>query len=244
MRRTAALVLTAVAATACGSGRLFRQYEYEEDMYLALDGTATVYVNSSVAALDGLRGASFSTSPNAPLDRQAVLAFFTTPFTHDVSITTSRRSNRRFVHVRLEVDDVRRLGQAAPFAWSTYQFSRDGDLFVFRQAVGRAAEKQISEAGWTGGEVVAFRIHVPSKVVYHNALPDNLKRGNILVWEQSLRERDHGVPLVFDARMQKQSILYSTLRLFGATFVIVAGMFAVLIWWILRRGASMRRASA
>ena len=213
-------------------------------MYLALDGTATVYVNSSVAALDGLRGASFSTSPNAPLDRQAVLAFFTTPFTHDVSITTSRRSNRRFVHVRLEVDDVRRLGQAAPFAWSTYQFSRDGDLFVFRQAVGRAAEKQISEAGWTGGEVVAFRIHVPSKVVYHNALPDNLKRGNILVWEQSLRERDHGVPLVFDARMQKQSILYSTLRLFGATFVIVAGMFAVLIWWILRRGASMRRASA
>ena len=44
----------------------------------------------------------------------------------------------RFVHVRLDVDDVTKLGDIAPFAWSRYQLTRDGNLFVYRQAVGAA----------------------------------------------------------------------------------------------------------
>ena len=150
-------------------------------------------------------------------------------------ISFSRRSNRRFVHVRLDVDDVRRLGEAAPFAWSTYRFERDGDLFVYRQAVGAAAARSVGDVGWTGGEVVAFRLHLPSKIVYHNTRPDNLRRGNILVWEQSLGDRVRGVPLVLDARMETQSILYRTLWLFGATVVAVAVSFGLVIWWVIGR---------
>ena len=60
-------------------GGFFRQYQYEEEVYLSLDGTATVYVNASLAALNALRGTSFATAPNAPLDREAVRAFFSTP---------------------------------------------------------------------------------------------------------------------------------------------------------------------
>ena len=52
---------------------------------------------------------------------------------------------------------------------------------------------------------------------YHNAGADNQKRGNILVWEQPLTDRLRGEPLVLDARMRTQSILSSTLWLFGAT---------------------------
>src|SRR3989338_6806260 len=78
--------MTAVAAPACGSGGdgstggggLFRQYENEEEVYLSLDGTATVYVNASLVALNALRGTSFATAPNAPLDREGVRAFFST----------------------------------------------------------------------------------------------------------------------------------------------------------------------
>src|SRR6266446_5621507 len=131
MRRGAALVLaTAIAAiaTACGSGGLFRQYEYEEEMYLSLDGTATLYVNSSLAALNALRGTSFDTSPSSGGDRSAVRAYFATPHTRVVSVKTSRRSNRDFVHVRLDVDDVRHLADAAPFSWSRYAFKKDDDL--------------------------------------------------------------------------------------------------------------------
>ena len=91
--------------------------------------------------------------------------------------------------------------------------------------------------GWTGAEIVAFRLHLPSKIDYHNTRRD-IGRGNILVWEQPLTDRLRSVPLTLDARMQTQSILYSTLWLFGSTFVAVALTFVAIIWWVLRRGAN------
>ena len=61
-----ALLLAALLTTAaCGSSGLFRQYEYEEEVYLSLDGSATVYVNSSIPALNALRGTSFDPDPDA-----------------------------------------------------------------------------------------------------------------------------------------------------------------------------------
>ena len=36
--------------------------------------------------------------------------------------------------------------------------------------------------------------------------------------------------------MKTESILYSTLKLFGVTFLVVAALFVLLIWWILRQG--------
>src|SRR5438477_9348353 len=91
MRVFAAAALIAAATAACGGGSLCRQYEYEEDVYLSLDGAATVYVNSSVAALDALRGAAFDTRPSATIDRESVRAFFSTPITRPARITISRR---------------------------------------------------------------------------------------------------------------------------------------------------------
>ena len=63
----------------------------------------------------------------------------------------------------------------------------------------------------------------------------NSRRGNILVWEQSLADRLRGAPLTLDARMETQSILYRTLWLFGATFVAVAVSFGLVIWWVVGR---------
>ena len=238
IRALVALALAAATVVACGGGGFFRQYEYEEEMYLSLDGTATLYVNSSVPALDALRGAPFDTRSNARLDREAVRALYTTAVTRVTQVTMSRRSNRRFVHVRVGVDDVRRLAEAAPFAWSTYRFERDGDLYMYQQSVGPAANKSVGSVGWNGGELVAFRLHLPSKITYHNT-GSPVRRGNILVWEQSLAGRLRGVPLILDARMETQSILYRTLWLFGATFGGVALTFGLVVWWILRRGAGV-----
>ncbi len=173
----------------------FGSTEYEEEIYLSLDGSATVYVNSSVPALNALRGASIDVSPNGTIDLAQVSALYETPVTHVSRVTQSRRSGRWFVHVRLDVADVRRLSEAAPFAWSAYRFNRDGNLFVYRQTIQAAAGKEVGDVGWTGQEVVAFRLHLPSKVRYHNTTPDNPKRGNIVVWEQRLDERRHGKPL-------------------------------------------------
>jgi hypothetical protein len=240
-----------LAASACGgTASLFRQYEYEEEMYLALDGTATVYVNSSLAALNALRGTAFDTSPAARVDVAAVRAYYTSPLTHVARVTQSRRNGRRFVHVRLDVDDVTKLGDVAPFAWSRYQLARDGNLFVYRQAVGAAANKDVGNVGWNGRELVAFRLHLPSRIRYHNTRRD-VGRGNILAWEQPLVERLRSEPVVrdttagvgvLDAQMDAESILYTTLWLFGTTFLVVAAGFGGLVWWIVRRGGSEKHA--
>ncbi len=216
----------------------FDRTEYEEDIHLSLDGTATVYVNGSVAAFEALRGAPFATDRSTRPDRRRIQEFFSTPVTRVQRATTSRRRGRPFVHVRVAVQDIRRLSEAAPFAWSTYQFDREGDLYVFKQVLGGGQVmkgKDAGDAGWTGRELVAFRVHLPSKITFHNTLPGNLKRGNILVWEQTLEERRRGTPVALDARMQTQSILYRTLSLFGATLTLVGLMFGTLIWWILRQ---------
>ena len=232
--------LCVLVVSACGGTALFRQYEYEEEIYLSLDGTATVYVNSSIAALNALRGTTFDASPDARVDTTAVRAYYATAATRVVRVSQSRRNNRRFVHVRLDVDDITRLGEVPPFAWSKYQFTSDGDLFKYRQLVGPATGRDPGNAGWTGGEIVAFRLHLPSKIRYHNTKRD-VGRGNILVWEQSLAERLRSVPIELDARMERQSILYTTLWLFGITFVAVALAFGVVVVWVVRKGARENR---
>ena len=232
-----AVLAAALTAGGCSRGERFRPFEYEEEMFLALDGSATVYVNTSVAALDALRGASFPTTPSALIDREAVRTWFTTPVTRVIGTPSlSRRSGRRFVHVRVDVDDVAKLTQAGPFAWSTYRLTHEGEMYAYKQTVGDSAHKDVGDVGWDGQEGVSFRMHLPSTVVYHNAGPKNLKRGNVIVWEQALTDRLHGEPLVLDVRMESQTILSRTLLLFGATLAAVAAMFAVLLWWILRRG--------
>jgi len=227
-----ALLLTA----ACSVNPLSRKYEYEEEIYVDLDGSATVYVNAAVPALVALRGADLPVDPAARLDRQAVRAFFESPVTSVASVTASRRDGRRYVHVRIDVEDIRRLGEAAPFAWSSYRLTSGGESVEYAQAVGPSADRSVPDVGWQGSELVAFRLHLPSRVTFHNSPTREIRRGNIIVWEQLLSERRKGVPIDIGVRMDSESILASTLLLFGAMAVLVAITFALFIWFIKRRG--------
>ena len=236
-RAPGALLCVALLAGACGfaPAGLFKQYEYEEDVYLTLDGSATIYVNGSAAAFNALRGTAFDTGPTARIDDEA-RAYFETPATRITRMSRpSTRNNRRYIHVRLDVPDVRALRTAPPFAWSTYEFRQAGEEYVFRQTVGAPAPGGAAHAGWNGDEIVAFRLHVPSRVTFHNSGAPPA-RGNILAWEQPLRDRLNGVPVLIDVRMEAQSILYSTLRLFAVTLAAAAAAFGLAIWWIMRRG--------
>ena len=238
MRLAFALVLIAVLASiACGNV-IARKYEYEEEIFLALDGSATVYVNASVPALVALRGASLPLDPNARLDRFVVRDWYTTPVTSVASVTTSRREGRRYVHLRLDVADIRRLGEATPFAWSSYRYV-EGETFEFSQEMMAAAGKDAGNAGWAGDELIAVRLHLPSVVTYHNSPSRRIERGNIVVWEQPLAERLKGTPLTIEARMEKESILFRTLALFGAMGVLVVITFIAVIWFVKSRKPSV-----
>ena len=230
-----ALVLASVLLSLACAGVIARKYEYEEEVFLSLDGTATVYVNASVPALVALRGFKLPLDPNARLDRIVVRDLYNTPVSTVESVTTSRREGRRYVHLRLSVPDIRRLGEAAPFAWSRYRYLEGDTRFEFGQQMEGAAGQDVGNVGWEGDELVAVRLHLPSRVDFHNSPARTIERGNIIVWEQPLADRIKGVPLEIAARMEKESILFRTLALFGGMAVLVAITFVGFIWFVKSR---------
>jgi hypothetical protein len=241
----AAVVLTAAAtAAACKGGLLGRQYEYEEDLYLALDGTATLVVNASLPSLVALRGLEIDTSPSARLDREKIRAIYQSPITSVTHVSPPwRRRGRRFVQVRLSISDVRRLHEVAPFAWSRYALTIEGGRAVFEQKVGASALRPgtLQQVGWDGSEIVAFRLHLPSRILWHNSRdletnqPNETARGNILTWEQHLADRLDGAPLDIRVEMDSQSILHRTLWLFLGAFAAAVVVLGALIWWAMRK---------
>jgi len=231
----ALLAASAMLATACTTV-LPRQYEYDEEVNLSLDGSATVYINGSVPAFVALRGLDLDTRPTARLDRATVRQFFSSGAATVTRLSTSRRKGRRFIHVRLTVSDVRRLSEAAPFSWATYKMNRRGDQYIYTQTVGASSGRQVGDVGWRGNELVAFRMHLPARILWHDAPSKETERGNILVWEQTLAERLKGTPIHIEARMEGQSILYSAITLFGAMAAVVVVLFAGILWWVVRKG--------
>lgn len=231
------LLLVCAIAGACSGGPFRPEYEYEEELYLSLDGSATLNVNASVASLVALRGADLDPGPRARIDRARVRALFEAPGAEAVRVSLSRRDGRRFVHVSVDIDDVRQASRIAPFAWSSYRFDRRDDLFEFRQTVGPPAGRPPADAGWTGEELVSFKMHLPSEIVSHNSA-EGPQRGNILIWEQPLVERLKGTPLDLQVHIETESILFTTLLLFGSTVVAAALAFALVVWWIVRHGAA------
>jgi len=229
-----AVLCCSVIAAACGGRILKPQYEYEEEIYLDLDGSATLNLNASVPALVALRGVDLPTDPHERLDRQKVRALFTRPGS-DVTLSLSRRDGRRFVHVSVKVDDVAQLATIPPFAWSTYRFERTADRIDYHQIVGAPTARAVGNVGWDGTEVTAFRMHLPSEILFENS-DEAVLRGNILEWEQPLAARLRGEPLDMRVQMAPESILYTTLLLFGASILAAAAAFAAVLWWIARRG--------
>lgn len=226
-----------LAGAACGGGGFFgREYEYEEEIYLKVDGSATVVVNTSLVALSALRGAPSFDAGAAGVDRDAVRRFFQSPVSEVTRVSRPwERHGRKFVQVRVTTDDIRSLSRSMPFAWSTYAFAPRGDTVTFVQAIGPAVLPNAT-GPWQGGELVAVRLHVPAKIQFHNAPSKQVERGNIVSWEQSLKDRLAGQPLRVEVRMERNSILAWTLTIFGASAAAAAILFVLVIWWVRRKG--------
>jgi hypothetical protein len=232
----------ALLCTACANP-FGREYEYEEQMYLNVDGSADVIVDSSLPALVALRGLAIDPSPRARVDTLALRRLY-----ESLGCTVRGvgqpwfRHGRRFVQVRLATADVRTLQRCGPLGWSSYAFTRSNGAIDFKQNVGPAAGGSPGEVNWTGAELIAFRLHLPSKIRFQNVrrLADNstgdTERGNILTWEQRLTDRRAGVPVDIHVIMDPESILYRTLWLFAGSFVAAVIFLVALIAWTVRTG--------
>ncbi len=231
-----AVVVTGIAAGTSCRDVIARRYEYEEDTYLRLDGSATVYVNAAVPALVALRDAPLPLDPAARLDRNDVRAFYEGPGVHVASVSVSRREGRRYVHLRLEIDDIRTLGAVAPFAWSSYGLGEKDEVLVFTQRMSEAAGRTVGDVGWHGDELVAVRLHLPSRVPFHNSPSGTVERGNIITWEQPLAARAKGEPLVIEVHLEQDSILFQTLVLFASMAALALTAIGLFVWWVRRSG--------
>ena len=232
------VALIVLMAGACQKLGLVKQYEYDERVELSLDGSAVVDITASIPALVALRGATLDVDPEARLDRQVFRRLYEGPGVAVRAVSAFRRHGRRFVHVRLDVNDIAQLPRLTPLSWSRYRLDRLEEEFRFTQEVGPVAHVDVGDVGWTGEELIAFRVHPPSRIRFHNS-PLGVERGNILVWEQPLRERLAGAPLRMEARMETESILYRTLWLFGGTFTAAMLVLATIVWWVSRKGRSV-----
>lgn len=248
----ACVIAAAAMLSACGGGLFGRVYEYEEDLYLSLDGSADLIINASIPALVALRGLDLDDAPSAQLDRNRIRAIYESPLTDVTRVSRPwRRHGRRFVQVRLHVSDVRRLSEVAPFAWSTYTLAPEGNAVAYRQAVGSSAHRPgtLENVGWTGSELVAFRLHLPSRILDHNArdleedVPLDVQRGNILSWEQQLTDRLDGRPILIEVHMDAESILQRTLWLFFGAFAAAVLLLGAIIWLTVRKGVKQRPAA-
>ena len=249
----ATLAALAGACSGRGGGLVGTEYEYEEDLTISLDGSASLVVNASIPALVALRGLPLDTAPNARADalREQLRAIYGSDNVRVGRISNWTRRGRRFVGIHLTIGDLRALTKSAPFSWAAYDLHEEGEQVVYRQTLSKPATSGVLPPGLTGDEIVAFRLHLPARIRFQNSRvleKDESRpaaRGNIVTWEQRLRERLLGKPIayaesrqpdVMEVRMDRQSILYRTLWLFGIAFVAALLVIATLIWLTMRRG--------
>jgi hypothetical protein len=243
-------VVLLVAGGGC-SNPLGPQYEYEEQVYLSVGGGATVNINASIPALVALRGADLDPSAKARVDQAAVQKVFEKSGCRDIRQVGApwRRKDRWFIQVRIEAADVRTLSKCGMLAWSSYVFEPDEAGLHYEQTVAEAANGNPGKVNWDGSELVAFRLYMPSRIVWHNLRrldrdePGEVGRGNILTWEQHLADRRAGTPVHMDVRMETESILRHTLTLFAGAAVAAVALLGAIVWLTIRKGRARARSS-
>jgi hypothetical protein len=240
--------------TACAGGGFGRQYEYDEQIYLSADGSASVDISASIPALIALHGLPLDPAPRARIDRDEVRAMVEEPGLEIARVSRVwRRDGRQFIQIRVDVEDVRTLGSTKLFQWAAVTLTDMPDgTREFRERIGAPVGKGTdpASAGWTGRELVAFKLHLPSRIHAHNVRDidtnetGTVARGNILTWEQRLADRLAGKPIDMHVSMESGSILYRTLSIFALSFGAAILLLSLIIWSIIRRGRARNRARA
>ena len=204
-----AIVLAAAAVAACsgrGVGPLGPEYEYEEDLTLGLDGSATMIVNASVPALVALRGLPLNADPLVRADQlKAQVRDVYASAVRDVAAREHVDAARPALRRRPPPDPGHpRPAEGSAVLVGHYELREDGEEVLFRAdavEAGRGAGR--CRVGLTGNEIVAFRLHLPARIRFHNSRyldadeSRRAARGNILTWEQRLGDRLEGKPIAY-----------------------------------------------
>ena len=217
MRLVLGLLVTLSACTA---------YEYEEEVFLRLDGSGRFRVSGSREALGTL----------LPLSRvtvETVRDHFDEPQVELDSVRETERDGRSFIHVQARFSDWSRLCEHPAFSGRNCSLVIGPDVLEI--------EATVPGPQWSGRVAtdpdapIAFRIHFPSTVAFHNS-PNEIERGNIVRWQRSMGEHFAREPLVIQARFEKRSVLETTVMVLIAAVSLVAVAITGAILLMVRKG--------
>jgi len=246
---TRAAVGGVLAVVLFGCAAVFgHQYEYEEQYFFEVNGSARVVIDASVPALVALHGLALDPSPTGRFEIADARRAFEQAGCQVTRVGNPwRRDGRRFVQVTLQVDDIRKAGACGPLAWATYAFGPyEGGLLRYSSILGAPTAGNPGAVNWNGSELVAIKLHLPSKVQWQNVklLADGtngaVERGNILTWEQRLTDRRAGAPMNVEVHMEPDSILNRTLWLFGGAFLAAVLVLLTAVALTVRKGRQRR----
>lgn len=229
--KAASILLALVAASACTT------YEYEEEVFLEVDGSGEIRISGSTAAIEALHevGGAGAASP------ANVAALFDGEGIEILSALETERERRRFVHLTARFSDWEKLCRTPAFRGRACRLAAtEEDLAL---ALSLPSPREAAPEDLDPLAILALRYHFPSTIHYHNS-PGGIERGNILAWKRTLREHFAGRPLDLEVRFDRRTILQATVTAVSLSLVLVLATIATALALMVRRGRRQLRADA
>jgi hypothetical protein len=200
-------------------------YEYEEEVFLNVDGSGQLRISGSKEALGILLPLR-----DVPVDD--VREYFDGPQMSLDSVRESERDGRTFIHVRARFSSWNRLCEHPAFSARHCKLVVGPELLELESTLPRPAGHDVPTKP---DATMAFRFHFPSTVRFHNS-PNGIERGNIVRWQRSMEELFESPPLVIRARFEKHSVLETTMLVLVVATCLVVISVATAILLMVRKG--------
>jgi hypothetical protein len=203
------------------------QYEYQEDLYLEVDGSGEIWLSGS----KDLIGLLYGIDGNA--DDTVLKELFESPSLQVVSVKRSQRRGRSFFNIRARFEDLTLLSDHPAFPGRRYRLGR-GDRFV-ELAADIPGTRLMEAPPRIDGGPMRFRIHFPSPVHHHNS-DTGVERGNIITWEQPIAKHLEGEPLHMVARFDRRTVLAATLMILAVAIGLAVLIIVISLYVLVRIG--------
>ena len=229
---TAPLLLTllvpwALALPACTS------YEYEEEVFLEVDGSGRLRVSGSSEILEAFHALNRLNGADRGSASSMTSRFEGPGFELD-SVRETEREGRIFVHVQGRFADWNELCAHPAFADRKCRLDVTDDDELELYLTLPVPEGDIPE-GVSPDATIALRFHFPSTVRYYNSRSD-IERGNIVGWQRTAAEHFDATELVVEARFERRSVLATTVVILGTAVVVVLFSVALALFLMVRKG--------
>lgn len=216
MRVALVLLLSLTACTA---------YEYEEEIFLEMDGSGRFRISGSCEALGALL-------PLGEVSTDRVRSYFDEPHIELESVRKTERDGRNFIHVGGRFSDWNRLCDHPAFSGRDCSLSEGPEFLELESTIPRPKNTSYPSDAEAS---IAFRFHFPSTVRFHNSRY-GIERGNIVRWQRTMNEHLRGDPLRIRVRFEKRSVLETTVLVLLTAAGLVAVAVTSVIVLMVRKG--------